>query len=64
MKQENPSNPSIDGRIRLYVRVIDHTPNVLCINLDDQVLHPNDIDTNCSQCSEQPVQLHLGLGVP
>ena len=32
-EQQNACNPSIDGRIGLEIRVIDHTLDVFCVHL-------------------------------
>ena len=63
MKEKNTHDPSVDGRIELGVRVVDHTLDILRIHLDCEVCHTKNENANCSQSIKQPVQLELHLQV-
>ena len=63
MKEKNACNPLVDGHIGLEVRVIDHTLHVLCVHLDCEIHNTKNGNMNCSQSTEQPVQLKLHLQV-
>jgi hypothetical protein len=55
IKQENTRNPSIDRRVGLQIRIIDHTLDVLRINLDSEVCDAKDPYANRAECSEESV---------
>ena len=39
VKEEYTSNPTIDGGVGLDVRVIEHTLDVFCVDLYDEVVY-------------------------
>jgi hypothetical protein len=41
IKKQDGGSPSIDGRVRLYIRIVKHPTNELCIHLDNEMLDAN-----------------------
>jgi hypothetical protein len=55
IKQENTCNPPIDRRVGLQIRIIDHTLDVLRIDLDSEVCDAKDPYVNHTEGSEESV---------
>ena len=51
------SNPTVDSRIRLYIGVLEHTLDVLGIQLDYEVLNSENVKPDRLHCPHKSVQL-------
>ena len=49
MKEKNAHDPSVDGRIGLEVRVVNHTLHVLHIHLNCEICNTKNENMNCLQ---------------
>jgi hypothetical protein len=47
-KQQDTRDPSIDRRIGLQVRVIDHTFNILCVYFNREIDDSEGVDPDCA----------------
>ncbi len=64
VKEQNTGDPAVNRRVRLNVRVIDHTFNVLRVDLDDEILRANNERPSSFECTKQSIELDLRLRVP
>ena len=47
VKQKYCSDPAVDCSIRLYVRVVEHSFNVLRVDFNSEIRYPNHIQLDC-----------------
>ncbi len=64
IKEQDTGDPTVNRRVRLNVWVINHTLNVLCVDLDDEVSGAYNERPCCFECTKQSIELDLRLRVP
>ena len=47
VEQKYRSDPAVDCSIRLYVRVVEHSFNVLRVDFNSEIRYPNHIQLDC-----------------
>jgi len=57
VKQQDCSNPSVDGGIGLNVRVAEHTLDVACVNFYNEVGGANKVEVGGVEGAEEAVKL-------
>ena len=62
-EEKNTGNPPVNGRVRLDVRLVEHTLDVCRVDFDYEVAQTNKEDLCRVGGTVEAIQLKLGLGV-
>lgn len=63
VEEEDTGDPLVDSCVRLDVRVVQHTADVLGINFYCQLLDTNDVEAHCAEPVEESVEFKFRLRV-
>jgi len=61
VKKQNCSDPAIDRRIGLYVRMVKHTTDVEHVHLHYEVVDPDEMKAHGMERAEKAIEFDLGL---
>ena len=63
VEKKDCRNPPVDGGIRLDIWVAEHTFNVACVHLNDEVADADEVKARCTEHAEEAIQLKFCLRV-
>jgi len=56
IEQQDTGNPSIDRHVRLHVRIVNHTLDVLGVHLDSEVSDSEDPYVDSAESAEESIK--------
>ena len=63
VKEEDGSNPPVDGSVGLDIGVTEHTLDVAGINFNNKLADADKVEVGGMEGMEKTVELELGLGI-
>lgn len=62
-KGKDGGDPAVHRSVRNDVRIVDHTFDIFCVDLDSEIASSDEPKLRGLECPEESVELDFGLGV-
>jgi hypothetical protein len=63
IEESDRSDPAVHCRVRLHVRIVQHTSHELCIHFYDEVSNTDNVDTKGTKGPEEAIELDFRLRI-